>query len=131
MKEKSMLKPSVTALAILLAAAPVLAQTQMGKGDQMMMNMQGGKSASEADKGYMEAMQKMHEAMAKMEMTGDPTGDFVRMMIPHHQSAVDMAEVLLKQENIDPKIKSIARDIVKSQKKEIESFQKWLKEHKS
>lgn len=126
-----MLKASVTALAILFAAAPALAQTQMGHGDQMMMRMQGGKSPSEADKGYMEAMQKMQDAMMKMEMSGDPTGDFVRMMIPHHQSAVDMSEVLLKQDNVDPKIKAIAKDIIKSQKKEIESFQKWLKDHKS
>ena len=126
-----MLKSSVIALAILLAVAPASAQTEMGQGDQMMMNMKGGKSPSEADKGYMEGMQKMHEAMMQTEMTGDPTGDFVRMMIPHHQSAIDMAEVLLKQDKVDPKIKAIAKDIINSQKKEIEAFQKWLKDHKS
>jgi uncharacterized protein (DUF305 family) len=126
-----MLKASFTALAIMLAAGSASAQTEMKHGDQMMMKMQGGKSPSEADKGYMEAMQKMHEAMTTTEMTGDPTGDFVRMMIPHHQSAIDMAEVLLKQDKVDPKIKAIAADIIKSQKKEIEAFQKWLKDHKS
>jgi uncharacterized protein (DUF305 family) len=127
-----MLKSSVIALGLLLAVAPASAQTQMDHGNQMMtMTMKGSKSPSEADKGYMEAMQKMHEAMTTTEMTGDPTGDFVRMMIPHHQSAIDMSEVLLKQDKVDPKIKSIAKDIIKSQKKEIEAFEKWLKEHKS
>jgi uncharacterized protein (DUF305 family) len=96
----------------------------------MKMKMEGGKSPSEADRGYMEGMQKMQETMMNTEMTGDPTGDFVRMMIPHHQSAIDMAEVLLKQDKVDPKIKAIARDIIKSQKKEIDEFQKWLSKHK-
>jgi uncharacterized protein (DUF305 family) len=131
MKEIAMLKPALVALAILLAVAPASAQTEMSHGDQMMMKMQGGKSPSQADKDYMAAMEKMNEAMTTTEMTGDPTGDFVRMMIPHHQSAIDMAEALLKQNKVDPKIKSIAKDIIRSQKKEIEAFQKWLKEHKS
>src|SRR5262245_15953086 len=131
MKEHYMLRSSLTALAILLAVAPASAQTEMGHGDKMMMmNMKGGKSPSEADKGYMEGMQKMHEAMMKTEMTGDPTGDFVRMMIPHHQSAIDMAEVLLKQDKVDPEIKRMAQKIIKDQKKEIEDFQKWLAKHK-
>jgi uncharacterized protein (DUF305 family) len=133
MKENAMLKPALAALAILLAVAPASAQTEMSHGNQMMMmmKMQGGKSPSQADKDYMAAMEKMNEAMTTTEMTGDPTGDFVRMMIPHHQSAIDMAEALLKQDKVDPKIKSIAKDIIRSQKKEIEAFQKWLKEHKS
>ena len=50
-------------------------------------------------------------------------------MIPHHQSAIDMAEVLLKQAKVDPKIKAIAKDIIKSQKTEIEAFEKWLRDH--
>jgi uncharacterized protein (DUF305 family) len=132
MKEIAMLKPVLVALAILLAVAPASAQTEMSHGDEMMMmKIQGGKSPSQADKDYMAAMEKMNEAMTTTEMTGDPTGDFVRMMIPHHQSAIDMAEALLKQDKVDPKIKSIAKDIIRSQKKEIEAFQKWLKEHKS
>ncbi len=62
-------------------------------------------------------------------MTGDPDADFVRMMIPHHQSAIDMAEVLLKQEKVDPEIRAIAEDIVKAQTAEIEKFEAWLKTH--
>ena len=30
--------------------------------------------------------------MTTMQMTEDATGDFVRMMIPHHQSAIDMSK---------------------------------------
>ena len=41
------------------------------------------------------AMTRMHGAM----MTGysnDPDRDFARMMIPHHQGAIDMAEIELR-----------------------------------
>lgn len=93
------------------------------------MTMKHGMEMSEADKGYMAAMQTMNENMMKMEMTGDASADFARMMIPHHQSAIAMSEVLLKQQEIDPKIKAMAEKIITDQKKEIEEFQAWLKEH--
>lgn len=93
------------------------------------MMMKQGMKMSEADQGYMTAMQAMGQNMMKMEMTGDPSGDFVRMMIPHHQSAIDMGQVLLKQKNIDPEIRSMAEDIIRAQTNEIEKFQAWLKTH--
>jgi uncharacterized protein (DUF305 family) len=74
----------------------------------MQMKMQEGKEASEADKGYMATMDKMNQTMMSMEMTGDATHDFVMMMIPHHRSAIDMAQVLLKEPNADPEIKAMA-----------------------
>ena len=89
--------PVAMMLAIALLAGPVGAQSESGMGHGgMQMKMQGGKEPSEANKGYMQGMMKMHESMSSMEMTGDPTRDFVLMMVPHHQSAIDMAQVLLK-----------------------------------
>ena len=78
----------------------------------------------------MQAMQKMHQSMMTMQMTGDATGDFVRMMIPHHQSAIDMSKVLLQQKDVDPEIKAMAEKIIADQQKEIDIFQKWLENHK-
>jgi uncharacterized protein (DUF305 family) len=130
-----MKKLMIVAAVAALPAAFALAQTQSGgmmggmMQGEMMMNMKPGMQMSDADKGYMAAMHTMGQAMMKMEMTGDPSGDFVRMMIPHHQSAIDMAKVLLQQENADPEIKAIAEDIVKAQTEEIEKFQAWLKTH--
>ena len=96
---------------------------------QMQMKMKGGMSPSPADQGYMEAMHKMHTAMISTEMTGKADVDFAHMMIPHHQSAIDMSKVLLKEEKVDPEIKRMAQKIIKDQEKEIAEFKKWLSKH--
>src|SRR4051794_30351078 len=43
----------------------------------------------------MESMVKMDRGMMTAPMTGDPDWDFVGMMIPHHQGAIDMAKPYL------------------------------------
>src|SRR5687768_15330890 len=110
-------------IALMLSTGVVTAQTEsdMGHG-QMQMKMQGGKQPSEADKGYMAAMDKMNQAMMSTEMTGDAAHDFVLMMIRHHQSAIDMAQVLLKEANADPEIEAMAEKIITDQQKEIDQF---------
>ncbi|HKQ94726.1 MAG TPA: DUF305 domain-containing protein [Aestuariivirgaceae bacterium] len=107
-----------------LLAHPAVAQTE-AHGD-MQMKMKQGASPSPADHAYLEAMTKMSQAMAAMEMTGDPTRDFALMMIPHHQSAIDMANALLGSPDVDPEIKALAEAVVGSQAKEIEQLRSWL-----
>src|SRR5215208_4185282 len=127
-----MLKKTVTImLALALFAGPVVAQSEsdMGHG-QMQMKMEEGKEPSETDKGYMAAMMKMQESMTSTEISSDPTHDFVMMMIPHHQSAIDMAQVLLKEPDADPEIKQMAEKIISDQQKEIDQFNTWLEKHK-
>ena len=119
----------VVVLTLSTGAAVAQSENEMAQG-QMMMKMQTGKQPSEADKGYMGAMMKMHQSMTSMEMTGDPTHDFVMMMIPHHQSAIDMAQVLVKEPNADPEIKTMAEKIIADQQKEIDQFNAWLEKHK-
>jgi uncharacterized protein (DUF305 family) len=131
-------KIAMVAVIAALSAAYANAQTQSGSGtmggmmqSEMMMKMKPGMQMSEADKGYMAAMQAMGQRMMEMEMTGDPSGDFARMMIPHHQSAVDMAEVLLAQKEIDPEMKKLAEKVVEDQTKEIEQLKAWLQAHQN
>ncbi|MFZ5673167.1 MAG: CopM family metallochaperone [Pseudomonadota bacterium] len=87
-----------------------------------------GTSVLAQDMGYekemMSAHKKMMEDMMAMKPTGNPDKDFVMMMVPHHQGAIDMAEVQLKYGK-DPELKKMAQDIIDAQKKEIEQFQKW------
>ncbi len=93
-------------------------------GHTMAMPASTGQSASNA--AYEQANAKMHKDMA-VPLTGDADRDFLAGMIPHHQGAVDMAEVVLKYGK-DPKVKKLAQDIIVAQKQEIAMMQAWLKE---
>jgi uncharacterized protein (DUF305 family) len=52
---------------------------------------------------------------------------FIDAMIPHHRSAVAMAEVALA-ESENPEIKGVAQDIADAQRREIEQMQQWRRE---
>jgi uncharacterized protein (DUF305 family) len=52
---------------------------------------------------------------------------FIDAMIPHHQSAIEMAQVALENSDI-PKIKELAENIVSAQQKEIEQMKQWREE---
>jgi uncharacterized protein (DUF305 family) len=51
---------------------------------------------------------------------------FVDMMVPHHQSAIDAARAAETRAQ-KPEIKKLAREIVAAQQKEIEQMQQWRK----
>ena len=74
---------------------------------------------------YEAANSTMHHAMA-ITYTGNADRDFLAGMIPHHQGAIDMAEVVL-QYGKDPKVRKLAQDIIRAQKHEIKQMQAWLK----
>ena len=57
--------------------------------------------------------------------TGDADIDFVRGMIPHHQAAIDAAEIVLKYGK-NPENQVLAKAIIAAQKKEIAEMQAWL-----
>jgi len=59
----------------------------------------------------------MHEGM-QVEPSGDVDRDFMQMMIPHHQGAIDMALVMLKYGR-DEKLKRLAQSIIVEQSQEI------------
>lgn len=69
------------------------------------------------------------EEMQKMPMTGDTDRDFAMMMKIHHQQAVHMAELQLKTSK-SPEMKTMAKQIIAAQKKEIAQFDKWLARQK-
>jgi uncharacterized protein (DUF305 family) len=83
--------------------------------------------SDDAAKAFKEVMDKMHMSM-QMDYAGDPDIQFVKSMIPHHQGAIDMAEVELKYGK-DPQARAYAEKIIKAQKAEIEEFNAWLKQH--
>ena len=77
-----------------------------------------------AMKAFKEANDKMHMGMM-VQMTGDPDVDFIKGMMPHHQGAIDMANVQLKYGK-DPDARKLAEDIIKAQNTEIAFMKEWL-----
>jgi uncharacterized protein (DUF305 family) len=75
-----------------------------------------------------DAMSVMHEGMHTAPHTGNPDRDFVTMMIPHHQGAIDMAKALLLYGK-DPQMRRLAQEIITDQQTEIQLMQLWLKQH--
>jgi len=74
------------------------------------------------------SMEKMHVAMGSIEPSGGSDVDFVRLMLPHHQAAIDMARTQLIHGK-DPQIRRLAQEIITDQQSEIELMQLWLKQH--
>ncbi|MGI4810840.1 MAG: CopM family metallochaperone [Janthinobacterium lividum] len=110
-------------LTTLLLAAPALAQTDPHAGMKMG-------AAPAADGSMMESMDKMNKAMSSAPMTGEADHDFVVMMLPHHQGAVDMAKYELAHGK-DPALLKLSREIVAAQDKEIAFMKSWLAKHPS
>lgn len=79
---------------------------------------------SEATRAYEAANARMHEGM-NAALTGDPDVDFMRGMIPHHQGAIDMAEIVLKYGK-DPETRKLAEEILRTQSAEIALMKAWL-----
>jgi uncharacterized protein (DUF305 family) len=76
------------------------------------------------------SMDKMHMAMGEVKQSGDNDVDFVRLMIPHHQAAIDMAKTQLLYGK-DPQMRRLAQEIITDQQLEIELMQGWLKKRES
>ena len=115
-----MLRSSLAA--ILLLAAPGLALAE-----SKTMGHSGHVATSPSDAAYAAAMNTMMKTMM-VEPSGDADRDFVRMMLPHHQGAVDMAQVELKYGR-DPELLKLARAVTDAQTKEMAAMREWLSKH--
>jgi uncharacterized protein (DUF305 family) len=70
-------------------------------------------------------MQTMMNDMHAPGYTGDPDVDFLAMMIPHHEGAVEMARLLLIHGK-DPLTRRLAEEIIASQTTEIAAMKQRL-----
>ncbi|HEU5436525.1 MAG TPA: DUF305 domain-containing protein [Telluria sp.] len=75
-----------------------------------------------------DAMAVMDYGMRHAPMNGAAEHDFVSMMLPHHQGAVDMAKALLLT-TTDPALRNLAQGMIAEQQIEIQYMQLWLKNH--
>lgn len=75
----------------------------------------------------MAANTQMHQDM-NIEWTGDVDTDFMRGMVPHHQGAVQMAQIVLEHGK-DPQVRELAQKVIAAQNQEIEQMNAWLRAH--
>ena len=98
-----------------------------GKHDKMQTaaaaQSQGSKALHDA---MMQGMQDMHG----MKMSGDTDHDFASMMIKHHEQAIAMSKVQLKNGK-DPAVRKKAQDIIATSEKDIAELKRHAKHDSS
>jgi uncharacterized protein (DUF305 family) len=103
-------------------AAPPVDHSKMDH--SKMGHSMPGAADTASTKAFIAANDKMHKDMA-IAFSGNADVDFVKGMLPHHQGAVDMAKIVLEHGK-DPKVRKLAREIIKAQNTEIAFMKAWL-----
>ncbi|SFV28776.1 protein of unknown function [Devosia crocina] len=81
--------------------------------------------SGDAHAALIQTMEPMHSDMMRGMTAADFQTAFVCSMIPHHQGAVEMAQVAQRYAS-DPWIKMFAQEIITAQQVEIAEMQAWL-----
>ncbi len=117
--------PEILALAEEIVAAQ---ETEIGQ-LKAIKQEQFGTSEVSIDMMSAEEMEGMGMASDPQELANQDPFDkaFIDNMIPHHESAIAMAQVVLK-ESENPEIREIAEAIVDAQEREIEQMRSWRDE---
>ncbi len=109
---------SLTVSATVFAAALALTGCSAGTGaaDSSMPSMNHGGSS-------------MPATAAPLDTVTNNAADtmFVQGMIPHHSQAVEMSDIMLQKQDIDPRVTALATKIKAAQAPEIETMTGWLK----
>lgn len=88
----------------------------------------GGNTAPEDVLGTGEPGDMMETAVGDIPVTGGEIDDlYINMMVPHHQSAVEMARIA-QERSQQPEIQELASNIIASQEDEIAMMQQWKEE---
>jgi uncharacterized protein (DUF305 family) len=108
------------AAALVLAlspAAPALAQ-HAGHGQRPAANEPASTRELRA------ANDRMHRDM-NIRYSGNADRDFAAAMIPHHQGAIEMAQIQLRH-GTDPEMRRLAQEIIRTQEAEIAQLRAFL-----
>ncbi len=101
---------------------------EIEKLQEMVKNMKPSKM--KMGEGELEkSMSDMKTTMSNMQMTGNMDKDFAMMMTSHHESAVSMSKLEIKN-GMNAELKQTAQKGISEQTKEINEFKSWLSANK-
>jgi uncharacterized protein (DUF305 family) len=104
-------------------------ETEIQQFNTMLATLPVGTPNADYNQKDKAAMDKMMRESDLRIINGNTDHDFAQLMIPHHQSAIEMSYALLDHGN-DPALKAMARKIIEDQEKEIAELQTWLLNNK-
>lgn len=108
---------------IITAVALLISTSSCSKDDKNTITIQ------DHDKNQMMALKhQMMDKMMTMQMTKDPDNDFAMMMKTHHEGAIDMANLELKNGK-DEQLRAMAQTIIETQQAEITQLDAFLQTH--
>ena len=91
------------------------------------MTMPSMKGASEVQRGLMQSTMALQDAMMAGMTASDADVAFACAMIPHHQSAIEMAKVELSEGQAGP-MREMAQAVIDAQEREIADLRQWLQQ---
>lgn len=95
-----------------------------------MATAQGSSDNAEFTAKMDKIMLDMHQGMSDVALTGNKDIDFMIMMIPHHQGAIDMSKLILESSQ-DKEVQNMALGIITEQENEIAIMNQLIKEKKN
>ena len=119
---KNMLKLGITAFVLALMGGLATSAQHMTMDDARTQDQNWGE--------LMKSMTAMHAAMGTAQPSGNDDEDFVNLMLPHHEAAVEMAKAELLHGN-DPQMRRLAQEIITDQESEIQLMKFWLEQRKA
>jgi uncharacterized protein (DUF305 family) len=126
------MKPAIAALAFMVAASAAAQDMrhQHGAAAPGKVPVFVASTAKPFSALMNDAMAVMDDGMKRAPMDGVAEHDFVTMMIPHHQGAIDMAKAVLLYSK-DPELRNLAQGIITEQQNEIKVMQAWLQRYEA
>ncbi len=120
-----MKKFTLLALSLTLSACGTVVKNDEAPATDSETFAASNANLNEAQKAYTQVNAQMHKGMGIIHEDADIA--FIQGMIPHHQGAVDMANIILEHGD-DEEAKELARNVIKAQEEEIAWMKNWLKE---